>query len=136
MGVGLPDPWVSEKQDVLSDWEFEEKSRFLGNFLLNKLNVNLYSKTLGIEGRNGFELYRQVVRSVDEIPENAKFLMGAEIANLVHKFGDKVKDLKTLHGFRLMVAKQAAAYKKTIGEAVAQKSLGNLFGTRWTPAPR
>ena len=98
MGGGLSDPWVSEKQDVLGDWEFEEKSRFLWNFLLNKLNVELYSKTLGIEGRNGFELYRQVVRAVDEIPENAKFLMGAEIVNLAHKFGDKVKDLKTLYG--------------------------------------
>ena len=60
------------------------------NFLLSKLNAELYSKTLSIEGRNGFELYRQVVRAVDEMPENAKFFMGAEIANFVHKFGDKV----------------------------------------------
>ena len=68
--------------------------------MLSRLNAELYSKTLSIEGKNGFELYRQVVRAVDEIPENAKFLMGAEIANLVHKFGVKVKDLKTLYGFR------------------------------------
>ena len=136
MGGGLADPWVSEKQDVLSDWKFEEKSRFLWNFLLNKLNVELYSKTLGIDGRNGFELYRQVVRAVDEIPENAKFLMGAEIANLVHKFGDKVKDLKTLYGFRLMVARQAAAYKKTIGEAVDPEKLRELIWNAMDPSSK
>ena len=69
------DPWTS-KMDIAKDWEFEEKSRFLWNFLLGRLNAELYSKTLSIEGRNGFELYRQVVRAADEIPENAKFLMG------------------------------------------------------------
>ena len=39
-----------------------------------------------------------MVRAVDEIPENAKFLVGAEIANLVHKFGDKPHDLKHFMG--------------------------------------
>ena len=72
---GGPDPWTS-KMDIGDHWQFEEKSRFLWNFLLGRLNADLYSKTLSIEGRNGFELYRQVVRAVDEIPENAKFLMG------------------------------------------------------------
>ena len=48
-------------------------------FLLSKLNTELRGKTFGIEGRNGFGLYRQVVRAIDEIPENAKFLMGADI---------------------------------------------------------
>ena len=67
---GGADPW-SSKQDILQDWDFEEKSRFLQNFLRSNLNAELYSKTLSIEGRNGFELYRQVVRAVDEIPENA-----------------------------------------------------------------
>ena len=69
------DPWTS-KMDIADHWQFEEKSRFLWNFLLGRLNAELYSKTLSIENRNGFELYRQVVRAVDEIPENAKFLMG------------------------------------------------------------
>ena len=51
---------------------------------MSKLNTELHGNTLGIEGRNGFELYRQIVRAVDEIPENAKFLMGADFSNLVH----------------------------------------------------
>ena len=45
------------------------------------------------------------MKAVDEILENAKFLMGADISNLVHKYGDKVKDLKTLYGFRLLLKK-------------------------------
>ena len=104
--------------------------------MLNKLNVELYSKTLGIEGRNGFELYRHVVRAVDEIPGNAKFLMGAEIANLVHKFGDQVKDLKTLYGFRLMVKDRAAAYKKTIGEDVDPEKLRELIWNAMDPSSK
>ena len=72
---GGPDPWTS-KMDIGDHWQFEEKSRFLWNFLLGRLNAELYSKTLSIDGRNGFEQYRQVVRAVDEIHENAKFLMG------------------------------------------------------------
>ena len=103
---GGADPW-QEKQDRLQDWNFEEKSRFLYTFMLSKLNTELHGKTLGIEGRSGFELHRQTVRAVDEIPENSKFIMGADISNLVHKFGDKVKDLKTLYVFRLLVKRAA-----------------------------
>ena len=61
---GGADPW-HEKQDILEDCNFEEKSRFLYTFLLSKLNTELHGKMLGIEGRNGFELYRQIVRAVE-----------------------------------------------------------------------
>ena len=49
---GGADPW-QEKQDILGDWNFEEKSRFLYTFLLIKLNTELHGKTLGIEGKMG-----------------------------------------------------------------------------------
>ena len=65
--------------------------------MLTKLNTDLHGKIIGIEGRNGLELYRQIVQSVDQIPENAKFLMGADLSSMVHKYGDKVKDLKSLY---------------------------------------
>ena len=54
---GGADPWY-KKKDILKDWDFGEKSRFLYAFLLSKLNSELHGKTFGIEGRNGFELYR------------------------------------------------------------------------------
>ena len=92
------------------DWDFVEKSRYLHTFLLSKLSTDLRDKTIGIEDRNGLELYRQVVQSVDQIPDNAKFLMGADIGNLVHKYGDKAKDLKPVYGFRLLLKKRAAEF--------------------------
>ena len=100
-------------------------------FLLSKLNTELNGKTHRIEGRNGLELYRQISRAVDEIPDHAKFLTGADISNLVHKSGDKVKVLKTLYGLRLLVQKRAAEYKKTIGQERWSSS-----GTLWIPIPR
>ena len=36
---------------------------------MSKLNTEVYGKTIGIEGRNGFEFYRHVVKAVDEIQE-------------------------------------------------------------------
>ena len=60
-------------------------------------------------------------------PRTPSSLIGAEIANFVHKFGDKVKDLKTLYGFRLLVKDRAAAYKKTIGEDVDPEKLRELI---------
>ena len=97
--------------DLASAWSFAEKGRFFWTYLLSKLNTELHGKSISIEGRNGFELYRQVVRAVDDIPENAKFLMGAELSDMVKRYGDKVKDLKSMYGFRLLLKKRAAEYK-------------------------
>ena len=41
--------------------------------------------------------------------------MGADISNFVHKYSDEIQDLKTLYGFRLLLKKRAAEYKKVIG---------------------
>ena len=133
MGVPGADPW---KADLTPDWEFVEKSRYLYTFLLSKLNTDLHGKTIGIEDRNGLELYRQVVQSVDQIPDNAKFLMGADIGNLVHKYGDKVKDLKSLYGFRLLLKKRAAEFKKTIGEEVDPEKLKELIWNAMDPGSK
>ena len=53
------DPVMVAPADLGEAWKFE-KSRFLWTFLLNKLNTELHGKSIGIEGRSGFELYRQV----------------------------------------------------------------------------
>ena len=53
--------------------------------------------------------------------------MGADISNLVYKFGDKAKDFKTVSGFRLLVKKRAAEYKKTIGQEVDPEKLRELI---------
>ena len=69
---GGPDPW-HKKRDMIDDWDFVKTSRLLYTFLLSSLYTELHGKTIGIEGRNGFELYRQVVKVADEILEHAKF---------------------------------------------------------------
>ena len=113
-------------------WSFGEKSRFLLTYLLSKLNTELHGKSISIDGRNGFELFRQAVRTVYDIPENAKFLMGAELSDMVKRYGDKVKDLKSMYGFRLLLKNRAAEYKKTIGEEVDTNKLHEILGTSWT----
>ena len=53
--------------------------------------------------------------------------MGADILNLVHKYGDNAKDLNTLYGFRLLLKKRAAEYKKVIGLEVDPEKLKELI---------
>ena len=78
-----------------------KQTRFMYTFLFSILSTEFHGKTIGTEARNGLELCRQVVQTMDDIPENTKFLMGAALSELVGKHHDKVKDLKSLYGFRL-----------------------------------
>ena len=105
-------------------------------YLCNKLNTELHGKTLGIEGRNGLELYRQVAQAVDQIPENAKFLMGADLSGMVQKYGGKIKDLKTLYGVRLLLKKRSAEFKKVIGEEVDTGRLQEIIWNVMDPVSK
>ena len=113
--------------DLASAWSFAEKGRLFWIYVLSKLNTELHGKSISIEGRNGFELYRQVVRAVDDIPENANFLMGAELSDMVKRYGDKVKDLKSMYGFRLLLKKRIEEYKNIIGEEVDSGKLHEIL---------
>ena len=113
--------------DSSTEWAFEEKGRFLFSYLINILNTELYEKSIGVEHRNGFELYRLICDAVDAVPHNAQFFLGADISNLVHKYVDKVKDLKTLYGFRLLLKQRAAQFKKTIGKEVGEEKLTEVL---------
>ena len=113
--------------DSSTEWAFEEKGRFLFSYLINILNTELYEKSIGVEHRNGFELYRLICDAVDAVPHNAQFFLGADISNLVHKYVDKVKDLKTLYAFRLLLKQRAAHFKKTIGKEVADDKLKEVL---------
>ena len=117
------DPFELAPEDLATSWSFTDKSRFLWTYLLSKLNSELYSKSIIIDNRNGFELFRQVYRAVDDLPDNAKFVMGAALSNMPEKYGSKVKDLKSMYGFRLLLKKRAAEYHKAIGEEVESGKL-------------
>ena len=49
-------------------------------------------------------------------------MTGADMSSMVHKYGDKVKDLKSIYGFKLLLKKWAAEYKTMIGEEVGPRS--------------
>ena len=99
------------------DYIFYEKTVFLNAYLVGKLSSDLHNRTLGIEHKNGFELYRQVCQLIDPIAENAKFHMNNDLNNLTKQYGGKVVDLKTLYGFRLLLKRQIVQYKKIVGES-------------------
>ena len=53
-----------------SNWEFTEKTRWLYTYFLSKLSTELHGKTIGIEGKNGLEMYRQICNIIGAVPEN------------------------------------------------------------------
>lgn len=131
------DPWSTVRfVNLATSWDFEEHGRFLWTYLLSKLNTELHGKSVPIESRNGFELYRTIVKHMDDIPENAGFLLGAEITAMAEKFGPKVKDLKTLYGFRLLLKKRAAEFKKTVGEEVEESKMHEIIWNVMDPASK
>ena len=68
--------------------------------MVNQLNTDLHDRIIGIEGKNGFEAYRQVAQILDAVPENAPFIMNAELLQLATQHGPKVRDLRSLYSFR------------------------------------
>ena len=82
---------------------------------------------LKVGSRNGLELYRQIARKIDAVPENPKFLMGADLVDMAKKYGDKVRDLKSLYGFLLLLKKRAALYKKAVGKEVDKEKLKEII---------
>ena len=63
---------------------------------------------------------------MDDTPEKARFLTGAAFSELVNKYHDKAKDLKSLYGFKLLLKKRAAE-SQTIGEGVGHEKLKDII---------
>ena len=61
-----------------ASWEFTEKTRWLCTYFLGKLNTELHGKKIGIEGKNGLEMYRQPCNIIDAVPENYKFYLDSQ----------------------------------------------------------
>ena len=85
---------------------------------MGKLSTDLFDRVSSIQHKNGFEVYRQVAQMIDSVPENAEFVLNAELLQLVSVHGPKVRDLKSLYAFRLFSKKRNAEYGKTIGKAL------------------
>ena len=82
---------------------------------MGTLNTNLYDRVATVENKHGFAVYRQISQMRDAVPENAGFVMNAELLQLAGIYGPKVRDLKSLYGFRIFPKKRNAEFKKIIG---------------------
>ena len=115
------DPWHHANRSFGADlidvgsWDFDDKSRWLYTYLIAKLNTELHAKTSSVEGKNGLEVYRQMCNIVDAVPENYKFFLDSQFTAMPQVYGDKIKGLKDLYNFRLMLKAKVMAYKKAIG---------------------
>ena len=59
--------------DTVTAWKYKDKSSLLYAYVINKLNVDLYDKTVGVADKHGFELYRQFCQLVDTVPRTRCF---------------------------------------------------------------
>ena len=99
-----------------SSWNFADKARWLHTYLMTKLNTDLHSKTISIEGKNGFEVYRTICNTIEPIPANYKFFLDSQFTLMPQQYADKVKGLKELYAFRMLLKAKVSAYKKALGE--------------------
>ena len=82
---------------------------------MGKLNAELHSKTFGVEHKNGLEVYRLICNTVDAVLENYQFYMDSQFTAISQIYGDKIKGLKELYNFRMMLKAKFIACKKAIG---------------------
>ena len=122
--------------DLKASWQFVEKSRFLHTYFLPKLNTELHGKCISVANKNGFEVYRRICEAVDAVPENAAFIMQAELMALVKNFSDKVKNIRDLYGFRLHLDKKIIAFKRAIGDEPDAANLKLIIWNVMDPAQR
>ena len=108
-------------------WNFVEKTRWLHTYLINKLNTDLHSKIASVEGKNGFEVYRQICNIVDAVPANYKFFLDSQFTAMPQVYAEKIKGLKELYGFRLLLKSKIAAYKKAIGHEPDHEQLKQVL---------
>ena len=109
------------------DYKFLDMTTLFNSYLICKINTHLHTKTFGLDHKNGFELYRLVCQLVDAIPENAAFHLNNELLNLTKMHGGKVTDLRTLYGFRLLLKRKVAEFKKVVRYAILVECHGRRF---------
>ena len=105
--------------DAPSEYEypFAERAPFLYTYLMGKISTDRYDRVASVENKNGFQVNRQIAQMVDAVPENAKLVTNSELLQLASTHGAKVRDLKSLYAFRLLLKKRNAEFRKTIGKA-------------------
>ena len=109
-----------------------QTTKFLYAYLIGRLNADLYDRVAAIENKHVFEVYRQISQMFDAVPENAEFVTNAELLQLANIHGPKVRDLKSIYGFRLLLNQRNSEYKKIIGVPHKDKLIIGACST-WSP---
>ena len=86
----------------------------------------MHETVVGISNNNGYELYRSIYNSVDAIPANAEFTYDQALMQLVPMYAGKVKNLKDLYEFRVLLKKRVNEYKKEIGKEPDHNKLKDI----------
>ena len=116
-----------EKALDRSSYEFETASRMLYSFLINKVNTDMHERASSVEKKNGFELYRIIYNAIDPIAVNATFACDQAIMSTGHEFAGKIKDLKGLYEFRVLLKRKVTEYKKIVGRDPDHELLKNIL---------
>ena len=130
------EPKDGDDIDQVLDYPFHERTTYLNAYLVSKLNSNLHDKTVGVEHRNGFELYRQVCQIVDAVPENASFHMKNEITGLTKTYGPKVTDLSRSMASDCSSRNGWSSSRRSSAKSSARSRHSSSSGTCSTPGPR
>ena len=81
------------------DWNFDNKSRLLYSYFLNRFNTSFHRAAVGKKDIHGLELYCFVYNDVEALLANAEFHMHAELTLLSSKHTANINNLKDLYGF-------------------------------------
>ena len=84
-------------------------------YVIRKVNTDLHDKMVEVADSTGHKLDRQICQIVGAVPDNAAFLMEAELQQLVQMFGPTVVDLKYLDAFWLLLKKKKNVDRRRTG---------------------
>ena len=91
------------------------------------MNTELHTQTIGVEGKKDLEVHHFICNTVDAVPENYQFYLDSQFTVMPQVYGDKIKGLKELYGFRMMLKAKAVAYKKAIGHEPGRGQLKQIL---------
>ena len=110
-------------------WCFEEKSKLLWTYLMNKINGDMHEKAARIPNKNSLELYCLIYNSVDAIPVNAEFHMNHQLTALSVEWAPKIQNLKELYAFRVLLRQKVAEFKTRISKEPDPDKLRDILFT-------
>lgn len=77
--------------------------------------IEMHTKTISIENKNGLEMYRPICNIIDAVSETYHFHLNSKLIAMPQIYGDQIKSLKELYAFRLFLNSKVVAYNNATG---------------------